>query len=55
MRCLLFDASLSKKYWAEAMNTAIYLKNHTPTSAVKDTVPEEIWNGCKVDLSHLSL
>ena len=54
-RCLLFEAKLSKKYWAEAMNTAIYLKNRSPTAAVKDAVPEEVWTGKKIDLSHLRI
>lgn len=29
-RCLLLDAGLDKNYWAEAVNTAVYLINRTP-------------------------
>lgn len=33
-RTMLQDAGLGTEYWAEAMNTAIYLKNRSPTKAV---------------------
>jgi hypothetical protein len=39
--------------WAEAANTAVYLKNRAPHKAVSEMVPEEKWSGNKVDLSHL--
>jgi hypothetical protein len=31
----------------------MYLKNRSPTVAIKHMTPEEAWNGRKVDLSHL--
>jgi transposase InsO family protein len=49
-RSMLLDAGLSKKYWAEAVNTAIYLKNRSPMSAVQDVTPEEAWREEKVNL-----
>ena len=52
-RAMLFDAKLPKAYWAEAVNTAIYLKNHSPTQSLKNRIPEEIWTGKQVNLSHL--
>lgn len=52
-RSMLQDSDLGKQYWAEAVNTAIYLKNRSPTLALKDVTPEEAWTGEKVDLSHL--
>lgn len=33
--------------------TAIYLKNRSPTAAVPDGTPEELWSGRKVDFNHL--
>lgn len=33
--------------------TAIYLKNRSPTQALKNKIPEELWTGKNVDLSHL--
>ncbi|CAG9104628.1 unnamed protein product [Plutella xylostella] len=52
-RCMLQDAGMDKRLWAEAVNTAIYIKNKSPSRAVKGTTPEEKWTGNKVDLSNL--
>ncbi|KAG6438793.1 hypothetical protein O3G_MSEX000229 [Manduca sexta] len=55
-RCLLFDAQLDKSFWAEAVNTAVYLKNRLPASALGcNTTPYEKWTGKKPDLSHLRI
>lgn len=54
-RTLLSEAKLPKQYWAEAVNTVVYLKNRSPTKAVKGAVPEEVWTGKKVDVSHLRI
>lgn len=52
-RCMLQDSGLEKRYWAEAVNTAIFIKNKAPSKAVRDSTPEEKWTGNKVDLSNL--
>lgn len=54
-RCLLFDAKLEKKFWAEAANTAVYLKNRSATANLKEKTPYEAWCGKKPDLSHIRL
>lgn len=51
-RSMLADAQLPKSFWAEALNTATYLKNRSPTKALNAT-PYEIWSGGKPDVSHL--
>ena len=33
-RCLLFDAQFDKQLWAEAVNTAVYLKNRSPVAGL---------------------
>lgn len=53
-KCLLYDANLDKKFWAEAANTAVYLKNRSIASGL-DKTPYELWYGSKPDLSHLRL
>lgn len=53
-KCLLFDAGLSKCYWAEAVNMAVYIINRTVSSA-HGKIPEEVHFGKKVDLSNLKL
>jgi len=40
-RCMLFESELNKRFWAETMNMAIYLKNRSPTATLKSVVPEE--------------
>lgn len=52
-RCMLQEAKLAKPFWAEAVNTAIYIKNKSPSKAIRGYTPEELWYGVKVDLSHL--
>lgn len=50
-RCLLDEAGLEKIYWAEAVHHAVFLKNRSPTLAVKNVTPEEAWTKRKCDLS----
>lgn len=52
---MMQDANCDQKFWAEAMNTAVYLKNRSPHKATKGTTPEEIWTGRKFDLNHLKI
>lgn len=52
-KCLLFDANLDKKFWAEAVNTAIYLKNRCIATGLG--TPFELWTGKKPDVSHLRI
>lgn len=55
-RCLLYEAQFEKFLWAEAVNTAVYIKNRSPTSGLdKNTTPYEIWTGRKPNLSHLRI
>lgn len=53
-RCLLFEANLEKRFWAEAINTAVYLRNRTLASGLQKT-PYELWSGKKPDLSHVRI
>jgi hypothetical protein len=52
-RCMLMESGLSTDLWAEAIATANYLKNRSPTKVLKDKTPYEAWTGNKPDLSHL--
>lgn len=53
-RCLIYEADLDKKFWAEAANTAVYLKNRSVASHIEKT-PFEMWMGRKPDISHLRI
>jgi transposase InsO family protein len=44
-RCMLLESGLSKSFWAEAVRTAVHLKNRLPTIAVQDKTPYEAWFG----------
>jgi len=50
---MLDDACLSNQFWAEAVNTAVYLKNISPTKALSNRTPYETWHGQKRTLKHL--
>ena len=50
---MLLDAQLPQKFWAEAVSTAVYLKNRCPTKAVKGMTPYEAWHGEKPKVDHL--
>ncbi|KAG8489528.1 hypothetical protein CXB51_017560 [Gossypium anomalum] len=54
-RCLLFQSKLPNSFWAEAVNSSVYLLNRLPTHAVKDKTPFEAWYGLKPSVSHLKV
>ena len=49
-KCMMFDASLVKKYWAEAVNTACFIVNRCPKPHLGNKSPYEIWSGKSNDL-----
>ena len=53
-RCMIKHAGLPNSYWAEAIATAVYIRNRVTTSALKmKTTPYERWYERKPDLKHL--
>ena len=46
-RSMLCHSKMPQRFWAEAVNTAVYLRNQSPTAALKDKVPFELWCGKK--------
>ncbi|KAE8668465.1 Flavonol synthase/flavanone 3-hydroxylase [Hibiscus syriacus] len=52
-RAMLRDAGLEKSFWAEAVNTACYLVNRAPSTAIELKTPMEMWTGKPVDYSNL--
>jgi len=55
VRSILSDAKLPKKFWAEAVSTAVYLRNRSPTSAVQGKTPFEAWTQEKPNAAHLKI
>ncbi|GJZ97609.1 retrovirus-related pol polyprotein from transposon TNT 1-94 [Tanacetum coccineum] len=54
-RAMLATASLGKSFWAEAVNTACYVINRSPSTAVELKTPMEMWTGKPVDYSDLHI
>jgi hypothetical protein len=52
VRCLLYSAGLSAKFWSAALIHAVYLKNRLYYKAIGKT-PYEGWTGIKPELDHL--
>jgi len=54
-RSMRIHSSLPKHFWAEAVNTAAYLINRSPSVPLDFKLPEEVWTGKEVKLSHLKI
>jgi len=55
-RCMLIGSNLPKSFWIEAVYTAVYLINRSPTRALCDgVVPAEKWLGKRPNLSKLKV
>lgn len=52
-RTMLLHANLHKCYWAEAVETANYILNRLPSSALQGQIPYSKWSGHKPSLKHL--
>lgn len=54
-KSMIFDADLPKSFWAEAVATAAYIVNRSPTKGLTAMTPEEVWTGKIPDLSHMRI
>jgi len=45
VRCMLLNAELCKKFWAEAATYAQHLVNRLPSSAIDGKTSLEVWSG----------
>jgi hypothetical protein len=52
-RSMLADAGLAQKYWADAVQTAAYIRNFVPPANDPAMVPAERWSQKRQDVSHL--
>ena len=51
-KCMMQYASLNVKFWAEAISTAVYLKNRSPHSSIEGSTPFQLWYGTKPNVKH---
>ncbi|CAD7000956.1 unnamed protein product [Ceratitis capitata] len=52
-RCMMVSSAADESLWAEAVNTAAYLRNRAPAKAVKTITPIEAFHGYKPAVGHL--
>ena len=52
-RSMLLDAALPKRFWAEAISTAVYLHRRSPSNSLEGSTPYEQLTGSKPKLHHL--
>ncbi|KAK2404675.1 putative mitochondrial protein [Trifolium repens] len=54
-RSMVKQKQLPKRFWGEAVSTAVYILNRSPTKRLVDKVPEEVWSKVKPSVSHLKV
>ncbi|XP_075074659.1 uncharacterized protein LOC142162232 [Nicotiana tabacum] len=52
---MLSHSCVLKNFWAEAINTACYLVNRSPSTAIEFKTPFEVWSGSPADYSNLRI
>ena len=55
VRSMLHHAKLPLKFWAEAVSTAVYLRNQSPTVQLKEKTPFECFHKRKPEAYHLKV
>ena len=55
VRSMLSESGVKKRFWAEALMTATYLRNRSPTISVIGMTPYEAWTGKKPSVDHLRI
>ena len=53
VRSMLIGTNLPQSFWAEALSTAVYLKNRSPTKIIKHKTPHEALFSSKPKVNHL--
>lgn len=52
-RAMLIKSNVPKGLWAEAVNTAVFLRNRCPSRANNSITPYELWSGRKPNVKFL--
>ena len=55
VQAMLSDSKLLKRFWAETLSTATYIRNQSPTNAVHKMTPYEVWTGHKPKVKHMCI
>jgi len=54
-RSMISNANLQKELWEEAVSTACYLVNRSPSVEINCKIPEEVCSGQSCEYSHLRI
>ena len=54
-RSMRLHSGLPKAFWADAVNTTVYLINCGPSVSLEYRLPEEVWSGKEVKLADLKV
>lgn len=54
-RCLLISSGMPDFLWAEAVNTAVYLRNRSSTKSLNNKTPYEAWYNKPPNVKHLKV
>ncbi|CAL8998022.1 unnamed protein product [Prunus brigantina] len=52
-KCMMIEKKIPLEFWAEAVNTAVYVQNRCPTKALDKKTPFEAYSGRKPGVKHL--
>ncbi|KAG8473109.1 hypothetical protein CXB51_035075 [Gossypium anomalum] len=55
VRCMLSNANLPKSFWAEVASTACLLIIQSPSVAIEEKTPQEVWSGNPANYSDLKI
>ena len=54
-RIMLKAKNLLNDFWGATVACAVYILNWSPTSSLKDKVPQEAWSGMESTISHFRI
>ncbi|EFN72158.1 Copia protein, partial [Camponotus floridanus] len=54
-RTMIHSKRMDKKFWAEAVNSAVHVLNRTGTSTVPNKTPYELWYNKRAKMDHLRI
>ncbi|BBG96388.1 hypothetical protein Prudu_005179 [Prunus dulcis] len=54
-KCLMLEKKIPFDFWAEAVNTSVYILNRCPTKALSKKTPFEAYGGRKPGIKHLKV
>lgn len=54
-RAMLLQSGLDESLWAEAVATAVYIRNRSPTKVLENVTPYEVFTGKKPSVEHFRI